>query len=91
MIKAVKIMDEYIKRSAVTGKKYDYFSKDYVRIVNPRQSMAYLSNGAELIDIYTSRDRTTGKPILIYVFTRESTKELYDAWCNHELEIVDES
>ncbi len=84
-------MNEYIKRSAVTGKKYDYFSKEYVRIINTKQAMAYLSNGGELIDIYTSRDRDTNKPILIFVFTMESTRSLYDLWCKHELEIKDET
>ena len=80
----------YIKRSPVTGKKYDYFSKDIIRIVNLMQAMAYISNGAEVIDIYTSKDLKTEKPILIFVFNREATKQLYDAWCKHELEIKHE-
>lgn len=80
---------EYWKRSQVTGKKYNYFSKDIIRIVNLKQSMAFISNGAELLDIYTSRDRKTNEPILVFVFNRESTKELFVKWCNHELEIKD--
>ena len=52
--------------------------------------MAFISNGAELLDIYTSRDRKTNEPILVFVFNRESTKELFVKWCNHELEIRDD-
>ena len=76
---------KYYKRSQVTGKTYEYFSDDVVRIGNLYQSMAYISNGAELLDIYTSRNRRTNDPILIFVFQRESVKELYDLWCKHEL------
>ena len=80
----------YMKRSPVTGKRYNYFGQDIIRIVNLMQAMAYLSNGAEVIDIYTSQDKDTGKPILIFVFNREQTKPLFDAWCKHELEIKNE-
>lgn len=83
-------MTEYWKRSPVTGKKYNYFSDDIVRIGNIYQSMAYISNGANPIDIYTSRNRKTGEPILIFVFDRNDTKQLYDLWCRHELEIKEE-
>lgn len=78
---------KYFKRSQVTGKIYDYFSDDVVRIGNLYQSMAYISNGGELLDIYTSRNRRTNDPILIFVFDRGSVKELYDLWCKHELKI----
>lgn len=84
-------MTEYWKRSPVTGKKYNYFGDEIVRIGNIYQSMAYISNGAELIDIYTSKNRKTGDPILIFVFNRNSTKQLYDLWCKHELEIKEEN
>lgn len=80
----------YIKRSQVTGKKYDYFGSDIIRIVNIYQAMAYISNGAEVIDIYTSYERETNKPILVFVFNKEQTKPLFDAWCKHELEIKNE-
>ena len=78
--------EQYIKRSQVTGKKYDYFSKDVVRILNIDQAAAFIKHDADLIDIYTSQDRKTGKNVLVFVFQRESTKDLYDLWCKHELE-----
>lgn len=83
--------DDFWKRSQVTGKRYNYFSSDIIRIVNLAQAMAYISNGAELIDIYTSTNRKTGEPMLVFVFGKEKTKELYDAWCRHELTIRDDN
>lgn len=78
--------DSFIRRSQVTGKKYDYFSKDLVRIVNIDQAAAYLKHEVELIDIYTSQDKQTKKNILVFVFDKESSKECFDLWCKHELE-----
>ena len=81
---------EYWKRSQVTGKKYDYFSESIIRIINLKQAMSYLSNGAELMDIYTSRNRKTNDPVLVFVFNKnEKLQELYDLWCKHKLEIKD--
>ena len=76
--------DEYIKRSQVTGKKYDYFSKDVIRLLNPYQCAYYLDQNVELIDIYTSKDRNTGKPVLVYVFDRASSREAFSKWCERE-------
>lgn len=76
----------FIKRSQVTGKKYDYFSDQIVRVLNLKQAMAYLNFGVELLDIYTSRDKED-RPVLVFVFDRESSREAYDLWCKHKLEI----
>ena len=76
--------DEYWKRSSVTGKKYNYFSNDIVRILNIDQAAAYLKHDVELIDIYTSYDKNK-KNILVFVFDKNSSKECYDLWCKHEL------
>ena len=81
---------EFWKRSNITRKTYNYFSTDIVRILNLKQAMAFISNGAELIDIYTSKDRKTDNPILIFVFDKESTKDLYELWMKHELDIKDD-
>ena len=77
--------DEFIKRSQVTGKRYDYFSKDVVRILNIDQAAMYIKNDVELIDIYTSQDRNTGKNVLVFVFDKNSSKECYDLWCKRKL------
>lgn len=74
--------DDYV-HSDVTGKYY--IPSKVVRIVNILQSVAYLNNGAQLLDIYPSKDYKTGKPILVFIFNRQDTKNLYDLWCRHEL------
>lgn len=62
-----------------------YVPSETVRIVNGLQAAAYLAHGAKILDIYSSRDFKTNKPIIVYLFGRKDTTELYDAWCKHEL------
>ena len=69
--------------SNLTGKLY--YPEDVVRIVNYRQAAAYIAHEAQLIDIYPSTDFKTDTPILVFLFNREDTRELYDKWCRHEL------
>lgn len=67
-----------------TGK--EYYISDVVRIINISQVIAYLKNGAELYDLYTSVDRDDpNKNLLVFIFNRSETKELYDKWCKREL------
>lgn len=33
------------------------------------------------VDIYISRDFKTNKPIVCFLFLRDETKDVYDAWC----------
>lgn len=70
-------------KSLVTG--IEYRPSEIVRIVNSSQCAAYMTYGAKLLDIYPSRDFKTHKPIVVYIFNRKDTTELYDKWCNHEL------
>ena len=72
-----------IVKSKITGKSYD--TNKVVRIINPQQVAAYLIHSAEPLDIYASRHYESNVPIVIYLFDREQTKSLYDAWCKHEL------
>lgn len=69
--------------SQITGK--EYFAKDVVRIVNQLQAASYMAHGAELLDIYCSRDYKTHRPMMVYIFNREATTPLYDKWCEHTL------
>jgi len=69
--------------SEVTGKTF--FIDDVVRILNIQQVIAYLKYGVELLDIYPSTDYQTGKPLLVYLFDRESSKKAYDLWCKREI------
>lgn len=67
--------------SEVTRKTYAL--KDVVRIVNYQQAIYYMNSGIPLLDIYTSIDRKSDKPIFVYIFNRVDTASAYDAWCNH--------
>ena len=62
----------------------EYYTSDVVRIVNSRQAAAYLEHGAKQLDVYGSRDYKTNEPIVVFIFNRSDTKDLYDLWCNHE-------
>lgn len=71
--------------SNTTGK--DYEVSKAVRLINPKQVSLYMINDAELLDIYPSTDFQTGEPLLVYIFDREKTKSLYDAFCKYELKV----
>ena len=64
---------------------FTYESKNVVRIRNPKQRDLYLMNGIMPKDIYTSIDGETGEKILIYIFLKADTQEVYQKWCSYEL------
>ena len=51
-----------------------------VNIVNPKQAGLYVKHKAKLYDLYWSSDA------LVFVFSRNETRELYDKWCKRELQ-----
>jgi hypothetical protein len=73
-------MNQYIRRSAITGKKYDVFD-DVIILVNPSQAAWYVSKNVNLLDVRLGNDKKTGNPILLYLFKRSETKEVFDEWC----------
>ena len=63
----------------------EYRNKKYqttgsIRVLNARQATFYWSHGVEPLDIYLSKHFETGEPRIVYVFSREDTKPLYDLW-----------
>lgn len=62
-----------------------YYANEAVRILDPMQAALYWANGIEPLDIYSSRDYKTNKALIVYVFKKDETKEVFDKWCNHEL------
>ena len=63
----------------------EYRNKKYqttgsIRVLNQKQAAFYWSNGVEPLDIYLSKSFETGEPRIVYVFSREDTKELYERW-----------
>ena len=72
-----------IIKSKFTGKEYN--TKDVCRIVNTLQLASYLEYGITLLDIYTSRNYETGKPILVGIVDKKESYEAYKLWCEHKL------
>lgn len=70
-------MAEIIK-SALTGKEYKLSS--VVRLINIQQSCFYVSEGIMPVDIYVSKDFITNKPMLVFLFDKMETKDLYAQW-----------
>lgn len=64
---------------------FEYNSKDVVRIFNPKQRDLYLLNGIMPKDIYISIDDKTEDKILVYIFSKEDTREAYKKWLSYEL------
>lgn len=62
-----------------------YYANEAVRILDPMQAALYWANGIEPLDIYSSRDYKTNKALIVYVFKKDETKEVFDKWCNHKL------
>lgn len=69
--------------SEVTGKTYN--PSKCVRILNSLQACKYIKNQCLPLDIYPSIDFKTGQDVLVYLFDRDESKELYSAWCDHTL------
>lgn len=64
----------------------EYLASEAIRILDPRQAALYWNNHVEPLDIYPSRDYKTNKALIVFVFKRDETKEVFDLWCKHELE-----
>ena len=63
----------------------DYTQNEVYRIINPKQVRLYIKNNVYPIDMYSSYD-DKGNDVVVYVFLREETRDLYQAWLAHELE-----
>ena len=63
----------------------DYYLNEVCRILNQKQQMLYIKHGVYPIDIYTSIDAKTDNDVVVMIFDRNETTDLYTKWCNHEL------
>lgn len=66
-------------------KMHQYDTRDVVRIKNPKQRDFYLFNNIVPVDIYPSEDQN-GKKILVYLFLKKDTQELYQRWLNYDVD-----
>lgn len=71
-----------MKIEGLSGIKYE--ANDAIRIIGDKQIAAYWLNGVRPLDIFPSRDKE-GRPILVAVFKRSETKEVFDLWVKREL------
>lgn len=76
-------MTDKLNMGVYVGKPYN--TSETIRIVNSAQGAAYWANGIVPLDIFPSRDYETGKPIIVFVFNRAETQEVYEKWQNYEL------
>lgn len=67
-------------------KPRDYNLGEVIRIVNPKQCLLYIKSGVYPIDMYTSIDERTNNAVLVMIFLKEETTEVYKKWCNYELD-----
>lgn len=49
-----------------------------IRIVNYKQASMYIKHGVQPRELFYDN-------VLVFVFNREETKEVYDKWCKYEL------
>lgn len=62
-----------------------YNTYEVVRIVNPKQRDLYIKHRVFPIDMYPSVNEE-GKDIIVYIFLKEETKDLFQKWIDHTLE-----
>ena len=67
-------------------KARDYKYNEVVRICNVKQQIFYLSSGVYPIDIYTSYDDKNDRKIIVMIFEKDKTKELYQKWLNYDVD-----
>lgn len=64
----------------------NYVHNEVVRICNVKQQIFYLSNNVYPIDIYTSYDDKNDRKIIVMIFEKDKTKQLYKKWLNYEVD-----
>ena len=64
----------------------DYKYNEVVRICNVKQQIFYLSSCVYPIDIYTSYDDKNDRKIIVMIFEKDKTKELYQKWLNYDVD-----
>ena len=80
------MVDEvYYRRSRLTGRKYNIFDRNIVRILNMQQVAFYLTQDLVPLDVCVSEDKN-GKNILVFLYYKDETKDAYDRWRNRDLE-----
>ena len=64
----------------------DYKYNEVVRICNVKQQIFYLSSGVYPIDSDTSHDDKNDRKIIVMIFEKDKTKELYQKWLKYDVD-----
>lgn len=67
-------------------KPKNYTLQEIVRICNVKQQIFYIKSGVYPIDLYASYDEKKDRQIIVMIFEKDKTKELYEKWCNYEID-----
>lgn len=72
-----------MEESKINGLKYSL--SETVRISDPKQQKLYIKHNAYPIDMYTTKNLEKTDDVLIMLFNKKDTKDLYIKWKNREL------
>lgn len=72
-----------MEKSNLTGEEYRL--SEYAAIVDPKQQKLYIQHEVYPIDMFTTKDLYSDNQILVMLFSKKETKDLYIKWKNHEL------
>ena len=65
-------------------KPRSYNEKEIIRIYNRDQQTFYIDSGIYPIDIYPSYSPKNDRKIIVMIFLKNDTKEVYMKWKNYE-------
>ena len=75
-----------IIESNLNGIKYT--EKEVIRIYNRDQQTFYVDFGVYPIDLYTSYAPKNDRKIIVMIFNRNDTKEVYQKWRDYQTEQI---
>lgn len=62
----------------------NYSENEVIRIYNRDQQTFYIDSNVYPVDMYTSYNSKSDKRIIVMIFVKDNTKDVYKKWCNHE-------
>lgn len=65
-------------------KPRSYNEKEIIRIYNRDQQTFYIDSGIYPIDLYPSYSPKNDRKIIVMIFLKNDTKEVYMRWKNYE-------
>ena len=68
-----------------------YTEKEVIRIYNRDQQTFYIDSGIYPIDLYTSYAPKNDRKIIVMIFNRNDTKEVYQKWRDYQTEQITEN